>query len=80
MGRNHSTLATRGPATSRSPDQAAGDQSAVISDAYSRKVVGWALERTLAARLPLAALEQAIAERRPPPGLVHHSDRGVQYA
>ena len=53
---------------------------AVISDAYSRKVVGWAPERTLAARLPLAALEQAIAERRPPPGLVHHSDRGVQYA
>jgi hypothetical protein len=43
-------------------------------------VVGWALERTLATRLPLAALEQAIAERQPPPGLVHHSDRGVQYA
>ena len=53
---------------------------AVILDAYSRKVVGWVLERTLAARLPLAALEQAIAERRPPPGLAHHSDRGVQYA
>jgi transposase InsO family protein len=53
---------------------------AVILDAYSRKVVGWALERTLAARLPIAALEHAIAERQPPPGLVHHSDRGVQYA
>jgi transposase InsO family protein len=53
---------------------------AVMLDAYSRKVVGWALERTLAMRLPLAALEQAIAERQPPPGLVHHSDRGVQYA
>jgi transposase InsO family protein len=53
---------------------------AVILDRYSRKVVGWALERTLATRLPLAALEQAIAERQPPPGLVHHSDRGVQYA
>ena len=53
---------------------------AVILDAYSRKVVGWALDRTLAARLPIAALEQAIAERHPPPGLVHHSDRGVQYA
>ncbi len=53
---------------------------AVILDARSRKVVGWALERTLAARLPLAALEQALAERQPPPGLVHHSDRGVQYA
>lgn len=53
---------------------------AVILDGYSRKVVGWALEPTLAARLPAAALEQAIAERQPPPGLVHHSDRGVQYA
>jgi putative transposase len=53
---------------------------AVLLDGFSRKVVGWALERTLASRLPLAALERAIAERRPPPGLVHHSDRGVQYA
>lgn len=53
---------------------------AVILDAYSRKVVGWALEQTLAARLTLQALEQAIAERQPPPGLVHHSDRGFQYA
>jgi transposase InsO family protein len=53
---------------------------AVILDGFSRKVVGWALERTLATRLPKAALEQAIAARQPPPGLVHHSDRGVQYA
>jgi putative transposase len=53
---------------------------AVLLDAYSRKVVGWALDRTLAARLPIAALEHALAERHPPPGLVHHSDRGVQYA
>jgi transposase InsO family protein len=53
---------------------------AVILDAYSRKVVGWELDRTLAARLPIAALEKAITERKPPPGLVHHSDRGVQYA
>jgi transposase InsO family protein len=53
---------------------------AVILDGFSRKVVGWALERTLATRLPKAALEQAIAKRQPPPGLVHHSDRGVQYA
>lgn len=53
---------------------------AVVLDAFSRKVVGWALERTLATRLPKAALAQAIAERQPPPGLVHHSDRGVQYA
>ena len=53
---------------------------AVVLDAYSRKVVGWALERTLAATLTVAALEQAIEQRQPPPGLVHHSDRGLQYA
>lgn len=53
---------------------------AVILDGRSRKVVGWALERTLASRLVIAALNQAIAERQPPPGLVHHSNRGAQYA
>jgi putative transposase len=53
---------------------------AVILDAFSRRVVGWELDRTLAARLPIAALEKAFAERKPPPGAVHHSDRGVQYA
>ena len=53
---------------------------AVILDGFSRKVVGWALDRTLASRLASTALEQAIAKRQPPPGLVHHSDRGVQYA
>ena len=53
---------------------------AVILDAHSRRVVGWELDRTLAARLPLAALVRAIAKRKPRPGLVHHSDRGVQYA
>jgi transposase InsO family protein len=53
---------------------------AVILDAFSRKVIGWELGRTLAARLPIAALEKALTERKPPPGVVHHSDRGVQYA
>jgi len=53
---------------------------AVCLDAFSRKVVGWELDRSLAVRLPRAALEKAIAERRPAPGLVHHSDRGIQYA
>jgi putative transposase len=53
---------------------------AVILDAFSRKVVGWALDRSLASRLAISALEQAIVRRQPPPGLVHHSDRGVQYA
>ena len=53
---------------------------AVILDAFSRKVLGWELDRTLTARLPIAALEKAIADRQPAPGVVHHSDRGVQYA
>ena len=53
---------------------------AVILDAFSRKVVGWELDRTLATRLVKAALKKAIAVRQPRPGLVHHSDRGVQYA
>ena len=53
---------------------------AVILDAFSRRVVGWALDRTLGARLAVGALERAIAARRPRPGLVHHSDRGIQYA
>jgi putative transposase len=53
---------------------------AVILDGFSRKVVGWNLERNLTSRLATQALEQAIAARRPLPGLVHHSDRGVQYA
>jgi putative transposase len=53
---------------------------AVVLDVFSRKVVGWALERTLAAQLAVAALRQAIEQRQPPPGLVHHSDRGLQYA
>jgi transposase InsO family protein len=53
---------------------------AVIPDAYSRKVVGRAPDRTLTARLTIGALEQAIENRRPQPGLVHYSGRGFQYA
>ena len=53
---------------------------AVVLDAWSRKVVGWALGRSLAAQLAVSALEQAIAQRKPLRGLVHHSDRGSQYA
>ena len=52
---------------------------AVVLDGFSRKVVGWALDRSLTARLPLLALERAITVRQPLPGLVHHSDRGIQY-
>ena len=52
----------------------------VVLDGFSRKVVGWALDHTLAMRLTLGALEQAIERRQPQPGLVHHSDRGVQCA
>ncbi|MGH9776722.1 MAG: IS3 family transposase [Candidatus Acidiferrales bacterium] len=53
---------------------------AVILDAFSRRVIGWALERTLEDELTLAALRMAIARRQPAAGLLHHSDRGVQYA
>ncbi len=54
---------------------------AVVLDAHSRKVVGWALADHMAASLALAALNMALAARRPLPGqIVHHSDRGVQYA
>ena len=52
---------------------------AVILDGYSRKVVGWKLDRALTSRLAAEALESAIDVRRPLPGVVHHSDRGVQY-
>jgi putative transposase len=50
-----------------------------VLDLYSRKLVGWAMGETLATTLPLAALEMALAQRRPGKGLLHHSDRGVQY-
>lgn len=54
---------------------------AVILDAFSRKVIGWALEEHLRAELAIAALEMAIDARRPMEGsVIHHSDRGVQYA
>jgi transposase InsO family protein len=53
---------------------------AVVLDAFSRRVIGWALGRTLEAELALAALRIALVERQPGPGLIHHSDRGVQYA
>jgi putative transposase len=52
---------------------------AVVLDAFSRGVVGWAVDRTLRQTLPLSALNQAVANRQPPAGLVHHSDQGVQY-
>ena len=53
---------------------------AVVVDGFSRRAVGWALERSLQTRLTVAALEMALAVRRPAAGLVHHSDRGIQYA
>jgi putative transposase len=53
---------------------------AVVLDAFSRRVIGWALDRTLEDELTLAALRMALERRIPAPGLVHHSDRGVQYA
>jgi len=53
---------------------------AVVLDLASRRVVGWAMQDTLEATLPLEALQMALAERHPGRGLLHHSDRGVQYA
>jgi putative transposase len=53
---------------------------AVILDAFSRRVIGWALDRRLEDELPLAALRMALSRRNVQPGLVHHSDRGSQYA
>ena len=53
---------------------------AVVLDAFSRRVIGWALDRHLEDDLPIAALEMALLSRKPATGLTHHSDRGVQYA
>jgi transposase InsO family protein len=53
---------------------------AAVMDLYSRRIVGWAMVDHLRADLPLAALRMAISAQRPGAGLIHHSDRGVQYA
>ena len=53
---------------------------AVVIDAYSRRVIGWALGQTVEDDLPLGALRKALELRQPAPGVVHHSDRGSQYA
>ncbi len=53
---------------------------AVVLDAFSRRVIGWAMDRSLEAELAVAALRMALRERQPTTALVHHSDRGVQYA
>lgn len=53
---------------------------AALLDAYSRRVVGWCLSRQINASLTVTALQRALAERRPAPGWIHHSDQGVQYA
>lgn len=53
---------------------------AVVLDAHSRRVIGWSLDRTMEAGLPLSALQMALDRRSPPTGLVHHSDRGSVYA
>jgi putative transposase len=53
---------------------------AVVIDRYSRKAIGWALSRSLTATVAVTALRRAVALRQPPPGVVHHNDRGTQYA
>ena len=56
------------------------DYLAAILDAWSRRAVGYAISRSIDARLATTALKAAICSRQPPPGCVHHSDRGSQYA
>ena len=51
-----------------------------VLDLYSRRLIGWAMGSSLETALPLAALHMALRQRRPEPGLLHHSDRGSQYA
>jgi putative transposase len=53
---------------------------ASVLDRCTRRCVGWAMDDTLATMLPLAALDMALKQRRPNAGLMHYSDRGVQYA
>ena len=53
---------------------------AVVLDLYSRRIVGWAMADTLERQLAIDALQMALLTRKPPPGLIHHSDRGSQYA
>ena len=57
-----------------------GEYLATVMDLYSRRIVGWAMQGTLERSLTLSALEMAISQRQPEPGLIHHSDRGSQYA
>jgi putative transposase len=52
----------------------------VLLDLHSRRVVGWAMDDNLRTDLPLRALDRALGARSPKPGLIHHSDRGSQYA
>ncbi len=52
---------------------------AIVMDLYSRRIIGWSAGPRMKVSLPLEALNRAIALRRPPPGLIHHSDRGSQY-
>ena len=53
---------------------------AVLLDLFSRRVVGWAMDKRMTRHLPLRALQMAIQRRRPSPGLIHHTDQGSQYA
>jgi transposase InsO family protein len=70
-----------GPSTSRTKRATAARESstscvAVLLDLYSRRVVGWAMRKSLSRELAVSALQHAVTRRRPPPGLVHHTDRG----
>ena len=62
------------------PTSKAGSILAVVLDLFTRKIVGWAMRDHMRAELTIAALTMAIQRQNPPPGLIHHSDRGSQYA
>ena len=62
------------------PKSETGEYLAVVLDAFSRRCLGWALQRSLESALVLEALRMALMRRHPRLGLVHHSERGVQYA
>src|SRR5215831_5454643 len=68
------------PTSRTSPSAPAFVYLAAILDAWSRRVVGYAISRSIDARLAIAALKAAIRARQPPRGCIHHSDRGLQYA
>src|SRR5271170_398762 len=80
IGSSTAPISSGSPTSPTSLSRRASFYVAVILDAWSRRVVGYAISRSVDVRLTLAALNAAIEDRRPPAGCLHHSDRGSQYA